>query len=266
MYGVDDIDAVRALVANGMEHIEGTFQAIMPGTFDIYVAGTIFEAPNTLHRARTFPETRQIFVLYDGTGTPEDRQYTFTRELALLYAWHMFGPPTSTLESEGFAVYMGMTAIADSDHIPLEKFCAAYHREEKLPRVSRPLRFENHIVDLQNYYAAGYFVQYLVETHGMEMFRTVYRSGDYEGVYGMSLEALEEAWIANLEISVVSIPFESEALVNAVSAVGRAYTTLFANYRHTAAQQAAYETLDAARIALLEGDLTTVDEKLAELR
>jgi LysM repeat protein len=266
MYGVDDIEAVQALVTAGMAHIEGTFQAMMPGTFDIYVAGTIFEAPDTLRRGRTFAEARKIFILRDGTGTPEDQQYTLTRELTQLYAWHMFGPPTSTLMSEGFAVYMGMTALAEAGYVPLNKFCAAYHRLDVLPRIARPLRFENHIVDLQNYYAAGCFVQYLIKEHGMEQFRTVYRSGDYEGVYEMSLEALEEAWIADLEASVVSIPFDAETLVNAVSAVGRAYTTLFANYRNTAAQQAAYQTLDAARIALLRGDLATVDEKLAELR
>ncbi|MGC9394985.1 MAG: LysM peptidoglycan-binding domain-containing protein [Anaerolineae bacterium] len=266
MYGVEDIDTVQAMVANGMEHIEGTFSAMLPGTFDIYVAGTIFAEPDTLRRGRTFPEARQIFFLHDGTGTPEDQRYTLIRELTHLYAWHMFGPPTSTLVSEGLAVYLGTMSIADSDRIPLEKFCAAYHQADKLPRVSRPLRFENHILDLHNYYATGCFVQYLVETYEMEKFRTLYSSGDYEGIYGASLETLEEDWIADIEVSVVSIPFEAEALVNAVAAVGRAYTTLFANFRGTEAQLAAYQTLDAARIALLEGDLATVDEKLAELR
>lgn len=266
MYGVENIAVVQAMVVKGMAHIEGTFRATLPGTFDIYVAGTTFAAPNTLQRGFTLPAERRVFFLHDGTGTPDDQQYTLTRELAHLYAWHMFGPPTSTLESEGFAVYMGMTAIADSDHIPLKTFCAAYHQAGKLPRVSRPLRFENPIVDLQNYYAAGCFAEYLIETHGMDKFRAVYRSGDYESVYGASLETLEEAWIADIEASAVSVPFEPEALVRAVAVVGKAYTTLFANFRGTTAQRTAYQTLDAARIALLKGDLTTVNEKLAELR
>jgi len=265
-YAAENIAAVQAMVAKGMEHIEGAFRATLPGTFDIYVAGTTFSAPNTLHRGFSIPEERRIFFLHDGTGTPEDQQYTLTRELVHFYAWHMFGPPTSTLESEGFAVYMGMTAIADSDHIPLKTFCAAYHQAEKLPHISRPLRFENHILDLQNYYAAGCFTEYLIGKHGMEKYRTLYRSGDYEDVYGVALEALEEAWIADIEASAVAVPFEPEALVNAVIAVGRAYTTLFTNFRGTAAQQATYQTLDAARIALLTGDLATVNQKLAELR
>ena len=266
MYGVDDIDAVQAMVVSGMEYIEGTFRSMLPGTFDIYVAGTVFAAPDTVYRGRTFPEARQIFFLDDGTGTPEDQQYILTRELTHLYAWNMFGPPTSTLLSEGFAVYMGMTSIADSDHIPLKTFCAAYHQAEKLPRISRPLRFESYILDLQNYYATGCFVQYLVETYGMEKFPTLYPSGDYEGMYGASLETLEEAWIAQIEADAEVVPFEPEVLVNAVATVGRAYTTLFANFRGTESQLAAYHTLDAARIALLDGDFATVDEKLAELR
>ncbi|MBN2390488.1 MAG: LysM peptidoglycan-binding domain-containing protein [Anaerolineae bacterium] len=266
MYGVEGIDAVQAMVVNGMAHIETTFRATLPGTFDVYVAGSVFAAPNMLHRGRGFAEARQVFLLHDGTGTPEDQQYTLTRELTHLFAWHVLGPPTSTLVSEGLAVYVGMTSIAGSDHMPLETFCAAYHQAGKLPRISRPLRFENHILDLQNYYATGCFVQYLVETHGMDKFRTVYRNGDYEGVYGASLEALEEAWIAEIEGSAVPVPFEPERLVSAVVAVGRAYTTLFTNFRNTAAQQAAYQTLDAARIALLEGDLVTANQKLTELR
>lgn len=266
MYGIENITTVQAMVVTGMAHIEGTFRATLPGTFDIYVAGTTFAAPNTLQRGFSVPAERRIFFLYDGTGTPEDQQYTLTRELAHLYAWSMFGPPTSTVESEGFAVYMGMTVIADSDNIPLQTFCSAYHQAGKLPRVSRPLRFENQIVDLQNYYAAGCFAEYLIEAHGIDKFRTVYRSGDYESVYGASLETLEEAWIADIETSAVSLPFEPEALVNAVAAVGRAYTTWSANFRGTTAQRTAYQTLDAARIALLTGDLATVNEKLAELR
>jgi hypothetical protein len=266
MYGVEDIDVVQVMVVRGMEHIETTFRATLPGTFDVYVAGSVFAAPNMMDRGLTFAEARQIFFLDDGTGTPEDQQYTLTRELMHLYAWNMFGPPTSTVLSEGLAVYVGMTSIADSDHIPLETFCAAYHQAGKLPRISRPLRFENYILDLQNYYATGCFVQYLVETHGMEKFRAVYRSGDYEGVYGAPLETLEEAWIAKIEADAVVVPFEPETLINAVAAVGRAYTTLFANFRGTAAQLTAYQTLDAARIALLDGDFATVDEKLAELR
>jgi len=266
MYGIEDIAAVQAMVVKGMEHIEGTFRATLPGTFDVYVAGTVFAAPYSLHRGRTFAEARQVFVLYDGTGTPEDQQYTLTRELTQLFAWHVLSPPASTVLSEGLAIYVGMTSIADSDYIPPETFCVAYHQAGKLPRISRPLRFENHILDLQNYYAAGCFVQYLIETYGMEKFRALYRSGDYESVYALSLEALEEAWIAELESVDMDMAFEPQALVNAVAAVGRFYTTLFANFRGTPAQLATYRTLDAARIALLEGDLTTVNQKLAELR
>ncbi len=266
LYGIENIDAVQAMVVKGMAHIEATFRATLPGTFDIYVAGTAFAAPHTLQRGITLPAERRIFFLHDGTGTAEDQQYTLTRELAHLYAWHVFGPPASTLEREGFAVYMGMTAIAGSDHIPLKTFCAAYQQAGKLPRVSRLLRFENQIVDLQNYYAAGCFVEYLIETYGTNKFRAVYRSGDYESVYGASLEALEAAWIADIEANAVPIPFEPGALVNAVAVVGRTYTTRLANFRGTAAQRSAYQTLDVARIALLKGDLATVNEKLAELR
>lgn len=265
-YPAQDIASMQALIIRGLTHIEGTFHAVMSGAFDVYVAGTLFAAPDMARRGRTFEEARQVFILRDGTGDAADQQYVAARELTHLFTRHVFGPPASPLLREGIGVSIGMSLLADSDHIPLATFCAAYQRAGKLPRPSANLRFENDVRDLPNYYAAGCFVQYLLEMYGTEKFGQLYPTGDYKGVYEKSLATLEAEWLAALETAAVELPFAPEKLVAGVTAVNRAYETLFNGFRGTEAQMARYRTLDAARLALLTGDFATVDQKLAEAR
>ena len=54
------------------------------------------------------------------------------------------------------------------------------------------------------YTLTGSFVRYLIDTRGAEPFRVAYGHGDFEGVYGESLDALTdewEAWLAELELA-----------------------------------------------------------------
>ena len=54
------------------------------------------------------------------------------------------------------------------------------------------------------YTLTGSFVRYLIDTRGAEPFREAYGHGDFEGVYGESLDALTdewEAWLAELELA-----------------------------------------------------------------
>lgn len=262
----DDIEAVQAMVAGGLAHIEERLHATLDGTFDVYVAGSLFAPPDAGLRGRSFSAARRYFFLHDGTGNPADQQYIATHELTHLFAWNVFGKPVSAMLSEGVAVYTGMTQIADSEHMAIDTFCAAYHKAGKLPRVSTNLRYEGHILDLPNYYAAGCFVQYLIEMYGPEKFGALYSTGNYTSIYGKSLATLEAAWVADIEFSNVEVPFDPADLIAAVDAVSSSYTTLFADFSGTPAQMTAYGALDAARIALLEGKLAAVDQRLAEFR
>ncbi|MCS7282626.1 MAG: LysM peptidoglycan-binding domain-containing protein [Anaerolineae bacterium] len=245
-------------VAQALEHIEHLLGVRLEGPFDVYLAGTLFAPPDLALRGRSFSARRQLFVLYDGTGNPADQQYIITHELTHLVAWNTLGRPSSALLSEGLAVYAGMTHIADSAHLPPEAFCTAYQRAGKLPRISAVLRFEGHIYDLPNYYAAGCFVRYLVETYGMENLKAVYPSSDYRGLYGYSLADLEREWTARLEANPFPLPFPPDDLVRATAAVDQAYEDLFSRFTGTPAEFARYRRVDAARLALLEGRLQDV--------
>jgi hypothetical protein len=45
---------------------------------------------------------------------------------------------------------------------------------------------------------AGSFVEFLIEKRGLELFRRLYETSDYENVYGKSLATLEKEWRASL--------------------------------------------------------------------
>ncbi|MDX9955915.1 MAG: protein kinase [Anaerolineae bacterium] len=176
------------------------------------------------------------------------------------------GLPVSAMLSEGAAVSTGMSAVAGEGHLPLRVFCAAYDLAGKLPRVSGNLSYQGHIRDLENYYAAGCFVQYLLDAYGPEKFAQLYPTGDYRGVYGKSLTALESDWVASLAEYHAEVAFEPETLVEAVDAVAAAYEQLFSSFRGTPEEMRAYRVLDGARIALIEGDFPGVDAALTEFR
>ena len=264
-YPDDDIENVEFMLDRGLVHIERRLQTHLAGTFDVYVAGSVFASPNQALRGRSFSAARRYFFLHDGTGNPADRQYIATHEMTHLFSWNTFGRPVSAMLSEGIAVHTGMTLIADSDHMPIEIFCKAYRQAGQLPRVSGNLGFYGHIRDLENYYTAGCFVQYLVETYGPAKFGELYPTGEYTMVYGRSLSALEQEWLAALDNNVKDVAFDPQTLIGAVNAVSQAYSELFNGFSGTSKEQAAYEKVDQARIALLEGRFEDVNMYLANI-
>ena len=49
---------------------------------------------------------------------------------------------------------------------------------------------------IRAYFEAGSFVRFLIETHGIEKFKQAYYLRPIENVYGKSLDALEQDWLA----------------------------------------------------------------------
>ena len=251
-----DPQAVSNLVANALANDTYIFQATLPYHFDVYTAGSVFAPPNRALRGRSFSSSLRYHFLHDGTGSATDQQYIAAHELTHLYTWNVFGVPVSVMLSEGAATYAGMRMVADSAHLPLDTFCAAYLQADALPYISTALGYNGHNIDLENYYAAGCFVGYLIEVYGPASFGALYPTGDYAGVYGQSLVGLEADWRAYT--ATLSIPswLDANALVAQVSAVTSAYENFFPYFSGSAVQMEAYYHLDQARLALLEARLS----------
>ncbi len=250
------------MIIQGLTHIEKTLDAHLEAHFDVYAAGSLFAPPDQALRGCSFSAARRFFFLHDGTGNLADQQYIVTHELTHLFTWNVFGRPASAMLSEGVAVYTGMSLIADSDHIPLEVSCKAYRQAGVLPSVLTDMSFQGHIRDLENYYTAGCFAQYLIETYGQEKFGQVYPTGDYLNVYDKSLVSLEAEWIAYLDNSPIPVPFDPGTLSDGIGSVRSAYDELFTDFVGTPAEMMAYRELDAARIALVEERFDAMKEHL----
>jgi LysM repeat protein len=258
-----DPQATAYLVKVGLATIERLYASPLTWHFDAYVAGTVFEPPNQALRGRSFSISRTYFFLHDGTGNAADQQYIATHELTHVISWNLFGYPGSAMLAEGVAVYMGMESIAGSDHLPLQTFCAAYLQAGQLPRVTALLSFEGHIYDLQNYYTAGCFVEFLIETYGSQKFGQNYSMVNYEENYGQTLWTLEDAWRSGLLSVVLPETLDPARFVQGVKDVEAAYQSLLPVFRARPEQLEAYRELDKVRLALLEGRLDEMDQHLA---
>jgi len=257
-----EIDTIMARVHQALDHIESILEVDLQGRFDAYVAGSLFGAPNLALRGRSFSSQRRFFFLHDGTGTPADQQYILTHELTHLTTWNTMGNPVSVMLHEGVAVYAGMKLVDGDGHVTIETFCAAYQEIGRLPRIAGAPSFRGHIRDLDTYYAAGCFVQYLIETYGPSAFADVYHTGDYHGNYGKGLGELEAEWLAALASSGITFSFAPERLASCVARVAAGYDRLFASFRGTSGEMEAYRELDRARMAVLYGRLDEADMHL----
>jgi hypothetical protein len=248
-----------------LDYSQAVLHRRLTGRFEVYVAETFFDAPHTAQRCFSLPEQRRLFLLYDGSGTPAERLYFATYALTQLVAAQTLGEAASPLLGEGLAVYAGGQALMDETaptgrYLSPAQFCAAYQATGRLPRVSRALEFEGHLGHLDQYFAAGCFVGYLIEKENWSTFAQVYLSGDYDAVYGQRLNQIEADWIATLREAAAELPFDPDELVRLAAEVDDGYRRLWADL--PSAQSAAYRRLDRARLALLQGRLSTAQEHL----
>jgi len=52
--------------------------------------------------------------------------------------------------------------------------------------------------EMTAYILTGSFVQFLIDTHGLPRFRSLYETEHYQKVYGEPLATLEKKWRASL--------------------------------------------------------------------
>jgi len=249
---------LAVLVAQILAHHEQLLGVALGGQFDVYAAGTLFAAPDQALRGHSFSRYRYFQVVVDNNIASAAQRYIVAHELTHLLAWNTSGVPSSVLLSEGLAVYAGLDFVG-GELLPLHDFCAAYSQAGALPHVSDDLAYLGHIRNLEHYYAAGCFVQFLIERYGVTAFAQLYPTGDYVSVYGQSLAALEAEWLAETATRPLATPLDPTALVAAVTETKRAYLELLTMFDGSPEQVDAYRRLDAQWAAVLAGQLTVGD-------
>jgi hypothetical protein len=248
------LDELAALVAQILAHHEATLGVTLDGQFDVYAAGALFAAPDQALRGHSFSRLRYFQVVVDNTITSPAQRYIVAHELTHLFAWNTFGVPSSVLLSEGLAVYAGLDFV-ENELLSLHDFCAAYAQAGALPRISDDLAYQGHIRNLEHYYAAGCFVKFLIDRHGVAALAQLYPTSDYVGVYGQSLAELEAEWLATTAARPISTAIDPAALVTAVTETKRAYLDLLMEFDGRPEQVDAYRRLDAQWAAVLAGEI-----------
>lgn len=115
---------------------------------------------------------------------------------------HVYAPHTNRFLAEGFAVYLqaklGGNPALPNEGQPLAKLARRHlpspEKMAELNAVQTPVPLGRVIEDMTAYLLAGSFVEWLVETRGLERFRVLYQAGDYEKAYGKPFADLEREW------------------------------------------------------------------------
>ncbi len=260
---------VITLLEDSLEYVEALLDVHLVGTFDIYLAGTLYETPNAHLRGLSGSKTRELFLLLDGSGDAAENSYLVRHEMTHLVSWNTWGMPNSTMISEGLATYAGKSALEEAGYMSYDDVCiAAYDANvmSSMAVIERDFQvFRGHIRHRFNYFGSGCFVDYLISNYGMEPMSKLYYSGNYPGLYnGLSLASLDANWQAELDAKRATLTIDSAEMVSYTREVSNAYSTVFYFYDGEEQLHLAYTAVDQARIALWRGNYEDVRAWLDE--
>jgi LysM repeat protein len=266
-YPEKHLGEVLAYLDSGLALVEARLGVHLEGVFDIYLAGTLFEDPDIKLRGRSFSKDRRVFILLDGSGTPQENAYLIAHELTHVVAWNTWGTPSSTMLSEGLATYAAGPLLDSAGFLPADQLCLALNSVGQLPSMPaierEPKQFEGHIHFRFNYFASSCFVKYLIDFYGIGTFSQLYHSSDYESLYeGRTLAGLDADWQATLAARQGELTADPQAMIAFTSAVNRVYDLAFDVYDGTPKTHQAYLLADQARIALWQADYAAVQSYL----
>jgi LysM repeat protein len=268
-YPEQHLEEAVQLVANALAHVEAKLNVQLEGTFDVYVAGTLYAAPDGHLRGRSRSLDRRAFFLFDGSGTREENAYLITHELTHLISWNTWGAPSSVMLSEGLATYTGQDVLEGGGFMPYDQLCLGAYAGGTLPSVSAIEKdfqmFLGHNRHRFNYFGSACFVGYLIDTYGLEAMSELYNTSAYYNLYGDSLAGLDAEWQASLAARQSELTIAPDLLVEYTEEWVKASNYVYKNYNGSVTMHRAYTAVDRARIALWQGDYDATRRWLDEV-
>lgn len=166
----------------------------------------VFIYPNkaTQHRLfgsrQTFvarPWTYEMHIRWDNVGDT-----AVAHELAHLFSAPFGGGPLALATDGGWMVHLGLVeglALAADwppDELTPHEAASAMRKLEIAPDLRQLFTPQGFWAQPSGkaYTLMGSFVRWLIDKHGIEKFKTVYRNGDWTGVYGQSTALLVGEW------------------------------------------------------------------------
>jgi LysM repeat protein len=237
---------------------------------DVYLAGTLF-ALNPGLQGYTQSGLYRSFVLVNGVFDQGEAEYILAHELTHIVSTYAFGAPYAPMIHEGLALYLPQSYLTDgSDYLSHEIICAAalqtsaFRSASQLDQMSYGATgFGGHIRTFLHYNLSGCFAGFLIERYGLYRLNQVYSTGNYEAVYGKTLEELDQDWQVYLAtIPVYGDPVAFIGLINEIGLAYDGYLAASAGGYH--ANWEAYVHITRARRAANQGQLDLAGSELAE--
>ncbi len=262
--GVFADDAEAAIV-----HIQTSLGVQLSAREDIYLAYTFFPPPDSGVKGYTLSGDHAILLMYDGSGTRDERQYMVAHELTHQIAHDGIGTAASVMLSEGLAMDMEQRYMLRNGDVSLDGFARAVLDDGSYIPITAlsngNVGFLGQLFYRRPYDEAGSFVHYLIITYGVARFKRVYTTDDYVDTYGATLFDLQSAWEQYLRSARVQSPLAppGPAYLQDIKAVQAGYADLFnalINGRQVTTDT--YRALDDARIAADRADHVTVAAQL----
>jgi len=239
---------------------EAALGVTLAGHEDIYLANRFFLPPASGAKGYTLSNARTILLMCDGSGTALERQFMVAHELTHQLAYDGIGAASSVMLSEGLAMDLEQRYLRANGDISLDGFVrAALGQGDLVPLASLSAdggEFGGQFFHRRAYDEAGSFVHFLIARSGLPRFERLYTSGDYSGVYGVTLPALQAEWLDYLQSNRALGPFAPHPAVyyQDIERVQRDYAALFSMLlQGSALSAAAYQALDTSRVASDQG-------------
>jgi hypothetical protein len=171
--------------------------------------GSTWSAPIRIHVSESYRISKALLPAHFGNrgfiemplARARDSTAAFLHEMV-----HVYAPNRNRFLAEGLAVYLHSKLAGNpaspnfGEHLGrlARALLSSVDSLGPLSEVQTPRPLSSVMEGKAAYIVAGSFVGFLIEICGMQRFRGLYETGDYERSMGRPLQALEDEWRSSL--------------------------------------------------------------------
>ena len=167
----------------------------------IFLADQLFAEDCLGCQGFTESDFRWIFMLDDGSVTPDEFEALLVHEMTHMIAGNEIHLPLDIFYVEGLAMWVMTDDLMSYGYVPPLQTTAWVYSAGSLPSLETIVEddFAGRMRKRIYYDAAGAFAFYVIETYGWDAYISLYRQNPIELVLGKPLPEIEAEWHAYLQ-------------------------------------------------------------------